>query len=59
MNTELWVLLLKTGGSLGVILAAVAWLFRRGGRIGVNVSVDFSNSTEHGGEASMPEGEKA
>ena len=39
MNAELAMLLLKTTG--GGILLAIAWLFRRGGRISLRLGVDF------------------
>jgi hypothetical protein len=38
MGAEIWVLVLKTGGMAAVIGIPIAWLFRKGGSISLNVS---------------------
>jgi hypothetical protein len=52
MNAEIWMLLLKTGGTVGIVLAAIVWLFRKGGRVSARVEVEFGAPTGNGVDTS-------
>ena len=52
MNAELWVLLVKTGGTTAAIFVPLAWLFRKGGV--VTVKVRFGGP--HGGPGGAGKG---
>ncbi len=49
MTAELWVLLLKTGGTAAAILIPLAWMFRNGG--GVLIDVYFGRRRARGAAA--------
>ncbi len=44
MTTEMLMLLIKTGGMAAVIVLPIAWLFRKGGRI--SLDVDFGRNAD-------------
>jgi len=48
MTAELWIVLLKTGGTAAAIVIPIVWLFRRGGWI--SLKVHFGDPS-HGGSA--------
>lgn len=39
MSTDVWLLVLKTGGMAAVIVIPIAWLFRKGGSISLNADI--------------------
>jgi hypothetical protein len=55
MTAELWVLLAKTGGTTGIIVIPIVWLFRRGGRI--SVKIHFGEPKDEPGDEEKGDGE--
>jgi len=51
MTAELWVLLVKTGGTTAGIFVPLAWLFRKGGVVTVKVRFGGRRGGGDGGKA--------